>query len=171
MFSFSFTWVFSDLSILLWLYWKHSNPAGMDAPQMHLWDVSYSVSEISQRGMICKSLRRLPGDWLKMFPQRRLCDLSGFSETSLSCIWDCNSWPLNWGIVHLRHCYLFIYLRVFIFFSKLNYCRKLFRAWFQLEIYAGYLYKRKTFLSQMDCLSFLNSITSKILTFSYTTQC
>ena len=56
---------------------KHG-PVGMDASQMHLWDVSYSVSETPQRGLICKSLRRLPGDWLKMSPQRRLWDLSGF---------------------------------------------------------------------------------------------
>ena len=37
-------------------------PAGMDAPQMHLSDVSYSLLETSQRGLICKCLRRLPGD-------------------------------------------------------------------------------------------------------------
>ena len=43
-------------------------PADMDASQMHLWDVSCSVSETSQRGLICKSLRRLPGDWLKTSP-------------------------------------------------------------------------------------------------------
>ena len=31
----------------------------MDASEMHLWDVSPSVSETSQKGLICKSLRRL----------------------------------------------------------------------------------------------------------------
>ena len=36
--------------------------AGMDASQMHLSDVPYSVSETSERGLICKSLRPLPGD-------------------------------------------------------------------------------------------------------------
>ena len=36
--------------------------AGIDAFQMHLLDVYYSVSETSQRGLICKSLRLLPGD-------------------------------------------------------------------------------------------------------------
>ena len=77
-----------------------------------------------------------------------------FSETSLSCIWDCSSGPSNYGIVHLRHGYLFIYLRVFIFFSKLNEYRKLFRACFKQEIYLGYLYKRKTFLIKwVACVS------------------
>ena len=45
---------------------------------MHLWDVSYSASETSHRELICKSMRRFPGDWLKASPQRRLWDLSGF---------------------------------------------------------------------------------------------
>ena len=53
-------------------------PAGMDPFQIHLWEVSYSVSDTSEKGLICKSLIRLPGDWLKTSPQRRLCDLSGF---------------------------------------------------------------------------------------------
>ena len=60
--------------VLVWI----TNPAGMDASQMHLWDVSYGVSETSQRGLVCKSLRRLPGDWLKRSPQKHLRDLSGF---------------------------------------------------------------------------------------------
>ena len=67
----------------------HRFPAGMDASQMHLWDVLHSVSETSQRGLICKSLRRLPGDWLiknvssetslrsLKFSQRRLWVASG----------------------------------------------------------------------------------------------
>ena len=89
--------------------WKRLNPAGMDASQMHLWDVSYSVleTEASQRGPICKSVRRLPGDCLKTMRRLPICKslrrfLRGvseisqvFSETSLSCIWDCNSWPSN----------------------------------------------------------------------------
>ena len=41
---------------------KWGFPAGMDALQMHLSDVSYSLLETSQRGLICKFLRRLPGD-------------------------------------------------------------------------------------------------------------
>ena len=53
-------------------------PAGMDASQIHLWDVPYSVSKTSQRGLICKSLTRLAGDWLKTSPQRRLWDFSSF---------------------------------------------------------------------------------------------
>ena len=52
--------------------------AGMDAAQNHIWDVSYSVSETSQIGLIYKSLRRVPGDCSKTSPQRRLWDLSGF---------------------------------------------------------------------------------------------
>ena len=52
-------------------------PAGMDASPMHLWDVSCSISETSQRGLICKSLRRLRWDVLKTSPQRRLWYLSG----------------------------------------------------------------------------------------------
>ena len=55
-----------------------SNLADMDASQMHLWEVPYRVLETSQRGLICKSLRRLPRDWLKTSPQRRLWDLLGF---------------------------------------------------------------------------------------------
>ena len=47
---------------------------------------------------------------------------------------------------------------------------KLFRAWFELEIYLGYLYKTKIFLDQMDRLCiiyvFADLIISKILTFS-----
>ena len=42
--------------------------ASMDASQIHLWDVSYSVSETYQRGLIWKSLRRLSGD-------RNLCGI------------------------------------------------------------------------------------------------
>ena len=52
-------------------------PAGMDASPMHLWDVSCSISETSQRGLICKSLSRLRWDVLKTSLQRRLWDLSG----------------------------------------------------------------------------------------------
>ena len=60
--------------LILQLYWKRDSctPVGMDASQIHLWDVSYSVSETSQRALICKYLRRLAGDWLKMSSQRRL---------------------------------------------------------------------------------------------------
>ena len=45
---------------------------------------------------------------------------------------------------------LFIYLRVFT--SQNNV--KLLRAWFKLEIYLGYLYKRKAFFDQMGYLRF-----------------
>ena len=38
--------------------------------------------------------------------------------------------------------HLFIYLRVFIFFTKLNWYRKLLRAWFKLQIYLWYLCER-----------------------------
>ena len=37
-------------------------PAGMDASQMHFWDVSYIVSETSERRLIYKSLGRLIKD-------------------------------------------------------------------------------------------------------------
>ena len=53
-------------------------PADMDASKMHLWGVSYSISETSQRGLICKSLRRFPGDWLKTSPEKCLWDFSEF---------------------------------------------------------------------------------------------
>ena len=69
---------------------------------------------------------------------------------------------------------LFIYLRVFLFFAKLNWYRKLLRAWFKLEIYLQYLYKRITFSDQIGRLHFpyVGSIISKILSSSYicTTQ-
>ena len=52
------------------------NPAGMDASQMHPWDISYKVSETSQGGLICKSLTPFAED-VKMAPQRRLWDLLG----------------------------------------------------------------------------------------------
>ena len=42
----------------------------------------------------------------------------------------------------------------FIFFAKLNQYNKLFRASFKLEIFLGYLYKRKGLLDQMGSLSF-----------------
>ena len=72
------------------------NPAGMDASQMHLWNVSYSLSETSRRGLICKPLRRLPGDWLKTSPQRHLWDLSSFLRDVFELhLRDCNSWPSN----------------------------------------------------------------------------
>ena len=69
--------------LLIWIRVERHFPlestvTNENASQMYLWDVSYSVSETSQRGLICKSLRRLVGDWLKMSPQRRLWDLSGF---------------------------------------------------------------------------------------------
>ena len=71
-------------------------PAGMDASQMHLWDVSYIVSGTSQRELICKSLRRLPGNWLKTSPQRHLWVLSAFLRDVFELhLRDCNSWPLN----------------------------------------------------------------------------
>ena len=104
----SFIWLcFFPARIIKWksfankiMHWtKHSFtaiPAGMDASQMHLWYFLYSVSETSQRGLICKSLRRLPGDWLKMSPQRRLWDLSGFLRDVFELhLRDCNSWPSN----------------------------------------------------------------------------
>ena len=53
-------------------------PTGLDASQMDFLNVLYSVSETSQRGLIWKSLRRLPGDWLKAPSQRRIWDFSGF---------------------------------------------------------------------------------------------
>ena len=56
---------------------QENSPAGMDASQMHLWVVSCSISQTSQRGLICKSLRRLRWDVLKISPRRRLWDLSG----------------------------------------------------------------------------------------------
>ena len=37
-------------------------PVGMDASQMHLRHASNSVSETSQRGLVCKSLGRLLGE-------------------------------------------------------------------------------------------------------------
>ena len=79
--------------------WKRLSPAGMDASQMHLWDVSFSVSETSQREPICKSLRRFPGDWLKKSPQRRLWDLSGF----LRDIFELHL-RLQFLAFKLRHC-------------------------------------------------------------------
>ena len=48
------------------------NPASMDASQVHLWDVSPIVSEISLVELICKSLRCLSWDRLKTSPQRCL---------------------------------------------------------------------------------------------------
>ena len=72
------------------------DPAGMDASQMHLWDISYSVSETFQSELMCKSLRRFPGNWLKTSPQRRLWDLSGFLRDVFELhLRDCNSWPSN----------------------------------------------------------------------------
>ena len=44
--------------------------------QTHLWYISSSVSEISQRGVICKSLRRLSWDVLRTPPQKCRWDLS-----------------------------------------------------------------------------------------------
>ena len=50
-------------------------PAGMDVSQMHLWDVSSSFSETSQRELICKSWRRLRWDILKTSRWRRFSGL------------------------------------------------------------------------------------------------
>ena len=63
-----------------------------------------------------------------------------FSETYLSCIWDCNSWSLNHGIFWLPAQSLNILL---------NYYKKLLIAWFKLENYLRYLNKRKTFVDQI----------------------
>ena len=72
-------WEFLQLSWKIsFVLFKVLLPAGMDASEMHLWDVSCSVSETPQREMMCKSLRHLPGECLEMSPQRRLWDLSGF---------------------------------------------------------------------------------------------
>ena len=76
--SFGKNFIFRAVGIAFFKTHRVRCPAGMDATQMHLWVVSYSVSEISQRGLICKSLRRLPEDWLETSPQRRLWDLSDF---------------------------------------------------------------------------------------------
>ena len=96
---------------LLWLF-SVSHPAWMHLRYM---DVSYSVLETSQRGLIFKSLRRLPADWLKTFPQRRLWDLLGFFKDVFE--------------LHLRLTlgfqtkaffgYLFICIQIFKYFAKL----------------------------------------------------
>ena len=69
---------FNLSSFLLFIYLFPSGHGCISDALLNFWDVSYNVSETSQRGLICKSLRRLRGDWLKTSPQRRLCDLSGF---------------------------------------------------------------------------------------------
>ena len=48
------------------------NPATMDASQMHLWDVSPSILEMSLVELIFKSLRCLSWGRLKTSPQRCL---------------------------------------------------------------------------------------------------
>ena len=65
-------------SFLLFIYLFPSGHGCISDAFLNFWDVSYNVSEASQRGLIYKSLRRLRGDWLKTSPQRLLCDLSGF---------------------------------------------------------------------------------------------
>ena len=55
--------------------------------QMHLGDVSYSASETSQRGLICKSLRFLPEDSLKTSPRSLR-----FSQRRLWVASETNSW-------------------------------------------------------------------------------
>ena len=73
-----------SLLIASLLFIFHIGSAGMDTSQIHLWHISFSVSDAFQRGLICKSLRRLSGAWLRMSPQRRLWDLSGISQR---CLW------------------------------------------------------------------------------------
>ena len=93
-----------------------SNPAGMDASQIHLWDVSCSISETSQRGLIFKSTIRLRWDLLKTPPQRCLWDLSGplrdVSELHLRLQFFAFKTESFFG-------YLLLYLRVFKYFVKL----------------------------------------------------
>ena len=86
----------SHLTVPAHLHISSTCPTGMDASQMHLWNILYIVSETSQKGLICKSLRRLPGDWLKTSPQKHLWDLSGFLRDVFELhLRDCNSWPSN----------------------------------------------------------------------------
>ena len=82
------------------------------------------------------SQRHLKEDWFAnlwdvsrdIHKRRLLRDVSEisqvFSKTSLSWIWHCNSFASKLMHIHLRHGYLFVYLRVFIFFAKLNWYRK-----------------------------------------------
>ena len=99
-------WEFLQLSWKIsFVLFKVLLPAGMDASEMHLWDVSCSVSETSQREMMCKSLRHLPGECLEMSPQRRLW--VAYEDAILGL----QTKPY-FG-------YLFIYLRVFKHFVKL----------------------------------------------------
>ena len=107
--------------------------AGIDAFQMHLLDVYYSVSETSQRGLICKSLRLLPGDWLKTSSQRCIWNLSGFLS-------DVFEFHLRLQFFALKLChFLATCLSTYKSLSVLlNKYRKLLRPRYKLEIYLGY---------------------------------
>ena len=106
------------------VYWIYS----------HLWDISFSVSETSLKALICKSLRLLLENWLKTSPQRRLWDLSDF----LRDIFELHR-RLQFLAFKLKYCSSEARL------PKLNLYRKLFRAWFVLEVYLGYLYEKDIF--------------------------
>ena len=118
--------------------------------QMHLWDVSYRVSKKSQRRLICKSPRRLPGDWLKTSSWRILRYLSGF----LRDVFELNLRLILGLQTKALFSFLFINLPISIFFAKLNWYRKLLRTWFKLGIYLRYFYKRINFSDQMGRLRF-----------------
>ena len=90
--------------------------AGMDASQMHLWDVSCSVSETSQRGLICKSRRRLRWDVLKTSPRRRLWDLLGL----LRDVSELHLRVYRYFQIEAFFGYLLIYFCVFIIFCQSN---------------------------------------------------
>ena len=89
-------WYFVHSNLTLWMYiipysckylinylsWTNissDNPAGMDASQIQLWDVSYSVSETLQRGL--RSLRGLIKD---VSSETTLRSLTRFSQR---CLW------------------------------------------------------------------------------------
>ena len=125
-------------------------PGGMDPFQIHLWEASCRVSDISQSWLICKSLTRLRWDVLKTPPQSHLCDLSGFLRDVFE--------------LHLTLYFITFKLKRFLAtcwstWASLNVLlvieyKMFLRDWFKPNIYPGYSYKRKTSSNQIVHLRF-----------------
>ena len=139
---------------------------------MHLWDVSRSsVSKTSQRGLICKFLRRLLWEWSKAPHLKGSLRPLTFSQRHL---WIASE-TVTLGLqTEGLFGYLFFYLRVHEHFTKLTW--KIAQSLIRAKNLAGLFTLEENFFFRLNCisslsLSFLDLIISNLLAFSYILLC
>ena len=129
------------------IQFKKSDAESSDVPLRRLIQCLREISKRADLQISETSLERLIIDNSSVMSHRSL----RFSQGRLSVASETVILGLQ---IKAFFGYLFIYLQVFTFSAKLNWYRKLLRAWFKLEIYLQYLRKWVTFLDQMGCLHF-----------------